>query len=75
MGTVPKQKHKHFNLDPDKIKRVQRALGARTETEAIDRALDFVIAEHKRNRLALEANDRFLQSGIQIQDVYGTLSS
>lgn len=65
--------HKHFRLDPVKIKRAQRALHVRTETEAIERALDLVISEHERNRLTTEANDRFVTSGIDIQDVYGTL--
>jgi hypothetical protein len=65
--------HKHFRLDPVKIKRAQRALRVRTETEAIERALDLVIAEHERNRLTREANDRFVTSGIDIKDVYGTL--
>ena len=63
--------HKHFRLDAAKIKRVQKVLGASTETEAIDRALDLVIAEYERNRLALEANERFVGSGIEIKDVYG----
>jgi hypothetical protein len=49
-------------------------LRAGTETEAVDRALDLVIAEHERNRLALEANERFVGSGIQIKDVYGKLT-
>jgi hypothetical protein len=35
--------HKHFRLDPVKIKRAQRLLRARTETEASERALDLVI--------------------------------
>jgi hypothetical protein len=65
--------HKHFRLDPVKIKRVQRVLGASSETEAIDRALDLVISEHERNQLAVEANERFATSGIVIRDVYGTL--
>jgi Fe-S cluster assembly scaffold protein SufB len=51
----------------------QRALRANTETEAIERALDLVIAEHKSNRLEAEANDRFVKSGIEIKDVYGKL--
>jgi len=34
-------------------------LRAKTETEAIERALDLAIAEDERNRLALEANERF----------------
>jgi len=65
--------HKHFRLDPVKIKRAQRVLRADTETEAIERALDLVISEHERNRLAVEANERFVSSGIDIRDVYGTL--
>jgi len=55
------------------IKRAQRALHAKTETEAIERALDFAIAEHEKNRLTLEATERFVKSGIEIKDVYGTL--
>jgi hypothetical protein len=74
MATARKRSHKHFQLDPVKIKRVQRALRAKTETEAIERALDLAIAEHESNRLALEANERFVRSGINIKDVYRTLS-
>jgi hypothetical protein len=65
--------HKHFRLDPVKIKRAQRVLSADTETEAIERALDFVLSEHEKNRLAMAAHDRFLESGIVIKDVYGAL--
>ncbi|HEX9223528.1 MAG TPA: hypothetical protein VF860_09360 [Candidatus Acidoferrales bacterium] len=65
--------HKHFRLDAVKIKRAQKVLRAGTETEAIERALDFVISEHERNHLALRANDRFASSGIDIKDVYGAL--
>jgi hypothetical protein len=53
---------KHFRLDPVKIKRAQKALGAATETETIDRALDLVISEYKRERLGAEAHDRFLKA-------------
>jgi hypothetical protein len=38
-----------------------------------ERGLNLVIAEHERNRLAAEANERFLTSGIDIKDVYGVL--
>ena len=65
--------HKHFRLDAAKIKRAQKVLRAGTETEAIERALDLVISELKRNRMAAEANERFVQSGIEIQDIYGVL--
>ena len=73
MGTVRNRSHKHFQLDYAKIKRAQKALCAKTETEAIERALDFAIAEHERNRLVLEATERFVKSGIDIKDAYGTL--
>jgi len=48
-------------------------LGAKTETEAIELALDFVISDHRKKRLLLEATDRFVQSGVEIKDVYGQL--
>ncbi len=66
--------HKHFRLDAAKIKRAQRFLKTGTETETVDRALDVVIAEHERNRLTREANERFIKSGIEIRDVYAKLA-
>lgn len=75
MPVAPKRSHKHFQLDPAKIKRAQRALQAKTETEAIERALDFAIVEHKKNRLLVQATERFIKSGIEIKDVYGRLDS
>ena len=62
---------KNFRLDPTQIARAKKALGTSTETETIVRALDIVITEDNRNRLALEANQRFLRSGIRIRDVFG----
>ena len=73
MGTSRNRAHKHFQLDAIKIKRAQKVLKARTETEAIERALDFAIDEHEKNRLAAEANERFIASGIVIKDIYGNL--
>ena len=73
MATARNRAHKHFQLDSVKIKRAQKVLQAKTETEAIDRALDFAIAEHQRNRLVLDGTERFIKSGIDIKDVYGTL--
>ena len=66
--------HKHFQLDSGKIRRAQKVLSAKTETETIERALDAVIAEHRRNQLTAEANERFAKSGIEIRDVYGKLA-
>jgi hypothetical protein len=74
MATAKKRAHKHFRLDAVKIRRAQRALRAATETETIELALDLAIAEHQRNRLTLAATERFVKSGIEIQDVYGTLA-
>jgi hypothetical protein len=73
MPTTKARSHKHFRLDAAKIKRAKKVLHADTETEAIERALDLVISEHERNRLAMEANERFVTSGIAVKDVYGTL--
>ena len=73
MAIATKRSHKHFQLDSSKIKRAQRVLHAKTETEAIERALDFAIAEHEKNRLVLQATERFIKSGVEIKDVYGTL--
>jgi hypothetical protein len=67
--------HKQFQLDTRKLKRAQKVLDAATESEAIELALDLAIAEHERNRLAAEANQRFLKSGIEIRDVYRALEA
>jgi acetylornithine/succinyldiaminopimelate/putrescine aminotransferase len=72
MATAGNRAHKHFQLDTRKIKRAQKVFKAKTETEAIERALDFAIDEHEKNRLVAEANERFVRSGIEIKDVYGT---
>lgn len=73
----PKRKlsHKHFRLDGGKIRRAQKVLQAKTETETIERALDAVLDEHERNRIAHEANERFFSSGITIKDVFGKLKA
>jgi len=73
MPTPRTRAHKHFRLNAAKIKRAQKVLHVGTETEAIERALDFVISEHERNGLASAATERFVKSGIAVKDVYGTL--
>ena len=40
-------RNKHLRLDQDKISRVREILNTRTETEALDRALDEVIRNDK----------------------------
>ena len=73
MSMVSSRAHKHFQLDSVKIKRAQKLLHAKTETETIERALDFLLTEHESNRLAFEATARFLRSGGEIKDIFGKL--
>lgn len=71
------RKNKHFILDQSRLKRAQEALGTRTETETIERALENAITEAERNKQAWKAHDEFIsaaiRSGSQIVDVYGRL--
>ena len=64
---------KHFRLDVKKLKRAQKVLNAKTETEAIELALDQVLSEHEKNRIIEKAHREFFNSGIEIRDVYGAL--
>ena len=66
--------HKHFRLDGGKIRRAQKVLRAKTETETVERALDAVIAEYERDRIANRANERFVKSRISIRAVFGKLA-
>jgi hypothetical protein len=56
MGTVV-LRHKHVQLDQRKLDRDRRVLGARTEAETLDRALDLVVTEADIDR-ALRAARR-----------------
>lgn len=69
-----RHKSKNVSIDEVKLKRAQKLLGTETEAETIERALDEVIAERERNRLAWNATERLLKSGIQIEDVFGRLA-
>ncbi|MDH4371609.1 MAG: hypothetical protein OEV99_17475 [Nitrospira sp.] len=40
------RRHKHLQLDQAKLTRAKTVLGAKTETEAIERALSLVVEEH-----------------------------
>jgi hypothetical protein len=44
-------RHKHVQLDQRKLDRARRVLGARTETETLDRALDLVVTEPDIDRV------------------------
>jgi hypothetical protein len=38
-------RHKHVQLDQEKLNRARQILGVKTETEALDRALNIVVSE------------------------------
>jgi hypothetical protein len=57
MGTVA-LRHKHVQLDQSKLDRARRALGARTETETLDRALDLVVSEADIDRALRRARGK-----------------
>lgn len=71
------RRNKHLILDQAKLKKAQELLGARTETETIERALDQLIGEAERNRKAWAAHERFIRTavreGLVVDDVYGRL--
>ena len=78
-NTTSQRRNKHLILDQAKLKRAQKVLGAKTETEAIERALDSVIDEDERSRRAWAAHERFVRAaareGLQIHDVFGRLEA
>ena len=43
-------RHKHVQLDQRKLDRARRVLGAWTETETLNRALDLVVTEAEVDR-------------------------
>ena len=49
---------KHVQLDQGKLDRAKRVLGARTETEMLDRALDLVVSEADIDRALREARGK-----------------
>lgn len=42
---APSIRHKHLRLNQEKLKRVKSVLGSATETEALEGAMDLVLAE------------------------------
>jgi hypothetical protein len=73
MPTTRKGIREQFQVNAATIKRAQRVFRARTESEAIERALDFAIEQYKKNRKVAESNERFVKSGVQIKDAYEKL--
>ncbi len=65
------RKNKHLILDQAKLKKAQKVLGAKTETETIERALEQVLREAEKDRRAWAATEKLIRSGIQVKDVFG----
>lgn len=40
-------RHKHLRVNQAKLSRLKKVLGAATETEAIDKAMDYLLAENE----------------------------
>jgi hypothetical protein len=61
---------KQFLLDPDKIEKVKKITHAATDTEAVNRALDMIIAneEIQKTLAAVKGKGR-------IEDIFGRVSA
>ncbi len=51
-------RHKHVLLNQDKLNEVKRILDARTEREALDRALDLVLTEAELDAVLRKAGGK-----------------
>ncbi|MBI5027021.1 MAG: hypothetical protein HZC12_09920 [Nitrospirae bacterium] len=60
---------KQFILDPAKIEMVKKITRAATETEAVNRALDMIIANEKIEKALMAVRGKG-----KIKDVYGRVS-
>ena len=61
---------KQFLLDPDKIEMVKKITHAATDTEAINRALDMIIANEKIQKALVAVKGKG-----RIEDVFGRVSA
>jgi hypothetical protein len=61
---------KQFLLDPDKIEMVKKITRAATDTEAINRALDMIIANEKIQKALVAVKGKG-----EIEDVFGRVSA
>ena len=73
MSLAIEKKRKHLILNQSKLVLAKQILGARTETETIERALDSIIFEAEKNKIAFEATERLFKSGAKVIDVFGNL--
>ena len=75
MSVVTDKKNKHLILNQVKINLAKEILGAKTETETIELALDSIITEEERNKKAIEVHEEFIASNASIEDVFGNLEN
>jgi len=75
MNTVIEKKRKHVILTQSKLSLAKKILGARTETETIEKALDSIISEAEKNKIVFEATEKLLKSGVKVIDVFGNLEN
>ena len=59
-------KYKHMRLDQEKIDRARKILGTRTETEALNRALDRVIQQDQERVRRIKLMKRITELRTQI---------
>jgi hypothetical protein len=59
MRTATKKTAKHFRLDESLIRKAQKILGSKTETEAIETALAEVIYQEKMRKFIEETAGKF----------------
>ncbi len=59
MQTATKKTAKHFRLDEAMIKRAQKILGSKTETEAIETALAEVVYREKMRKFIEQTAGKF----------------
>ncbi len=72
-----KRRSKNVVLTHGKVARAKDLLGTRTESEAIEMALERVIDEESRNRESWNAHEAFaremIENKFEIEDVFGRL--
>ena len=62
-------KRKNIHIDQDKLTKVQRLFDAKTETDAVDKALEQVLFGEEVMRALHEASGK----GKAVRDVFGNL--
>ena len=58
MSNIAAIRHKHLQLDQNKLTRAKSVLGAKSETETIERALTLVVGEHEIDKPLKRAKGR-----------------